>query len=88
MLKLWQVDASGELRSVPLDNVLDDVPRNALHAEIGLADYRRGEDVIFSEARTRGARGILVVRRNYGWDESARRYTLRGIVRTRENAIK
>lgn len=86
-MKLWQIDDSGQVSNISLDDIKHDVDSDA-HVEIGLGDYRHGGELLFTEQRVPTPKGWRVTRRYYDWDSGKHRYELAEVVQTDEITLK
>lgn len=87
-MKMWQVDLSGNLRPIPLDNLKRDLTSVPGQVEIGLGDYRHGGELLFTEQRLQTSKGWHVTRRYYDWDGAKQRYELSEVVQSEEIITK
>jgi hypothetical protein len=87
-MKIWQVEGTGILRPIPLDNIKKDLTAVPGHVEIGLGDYRHGGELLFTEQRLQTVKGWHVTRRFYDWDDARQRYQLAEVVQSEEVTVK
>lgn len=87
-LTIWQVDPTGNLQPISLQNVVDDLTGSASDVAIGLGDYKHGDTRLYTEQTFPLANGWRIVRKYYYWDKEKKRYELKSEVRTEETTVE